>query len=283
MKNLLSFDKFIYKTIKNFKKVDDHYINGEVTDIKNLILNRRTVVLNFCNNSNNTHANLFKTSSQIINYKNFIKNKIIYYDINLKKLVFNNIIKVWFSNNKLHVLKPIHNLYFNKNYIIKRKSDDRNIFQYIEKKPSLLIYKKRKFLFLYYNILLKINLWQYNKNKLKRFFINFTKDQNKLLLKKQLTKNTNLKFKTIIIGMDKNNVILYTPQLFKISVIPLFTLKKEFRKVLKKWIKKNLINQKKYNMKNLKNKSKQKNFAIKVLRQILILNIFCQIYSKKII
>lgn len=265
MNNLILSNKLLYKEIKNYKKLDNHWIGGELMNIKNVILGQRYVTLNFYKSE---FVNSFKIPYKLLNYKNFTKNKFIYYDTNLKKLVFNDIIYVWYNQENFKTTKPLQHIYLKKNYIEKNYEINKHMFKKIEQKNLFLLLKKRKMYFLYNSIWLKIYKYKYSKHILKRLLNNLIKKQNILYLKRQSV-NKNLLLKSILIGFYNKDIIIYIPKLFKISIIPYQLINNKLNKIIiKHW-------------KNLKKLNMKKKIIKLQFYKYIIYNIFYKVNFKK--
>lgn len=241
MNNLILSNKSLYKEVKNYKNLNNHWVGGELINIKNIILDQRYVALNFYKSK---FANSFKIPYKLLNYKNFTKNKFIYYDTNFKKLIFNDIIYVWYNQETFITTKPLQHIYLKKNHIKKNYEVNKHLFKKIEQKNLFLLLKKRKTYFLYNSIWLKIYKYKYSKHILKRLVLNLTKKQNILYLKKQ-NASKNILIKGILLGFYNKDIIIYIPKLFKISIIPYKIINNKLNKIIIKYWK----NLKKLNMK----------------------------------
>lgn len=263
MSSLLLSNGLLYKEVKQYKNLENKRIGGELLNLKKLVLDQRYVSLNFENISSN---NFFKIPYKLLHYKHFAKNKIIYYDKNLKKLVFNDIIYIWYHNEKFNITKPIQHTYLKSNYINNRYKDNKALFRKIEQKRNFLLLKKHKLYFLYNNIWFKIH--KYNKNILKNFFILFIKKQNKLYLQQKINSDETT-LNSILLGFHNKNIIIYIPALFKITIIPAKVINSKLNKiVLKNW--------KSLKKLNLSKQALKTNFY-----KYLIYNIFYKINIKK--
>lgn len=227
-------DQLLYKEIKNYKNLENHWIGGKIKEDNKGVLNQKYIVLEFC--STKTNRNSFRISHKLINQNLLFKRELISYDTNLKRIMHEGFIDVWYNNsNEINLGTPLQHIYFKETFIKNKYKKNKNLFFNMERKKnllSLLQNNKLKF-FDYLNIWNKVYKFNYNKNILKVFLIKFIQKQNMLHIKKNIEKD-NIYIKSIFLGFYKKGFIMYSPSLLKVFLIPNYFLNKNIKNLLKK-------------------------------------------------
>lgn len=228
-------DQFIYKELKGYKNLENHWIGGKVKDNNKVVLENKYLLLEFPSNNSS-----FRISHQLIEHQKLFRRNLIQYDQKSKQVMHKNIIDIWYNKNSEVLLGvPLQYVYIKRKYIERNYISNKSLFFNIEQKRILNLLKdKRLDLFKYLNIWRKVYNIKYNKTLLKMFLLNFLKKQNILYIKKNVKKN-DLCMKGIFMGFYKKGIVLYIPSIFKLSLIPHQYLNKNINKLIKKKSKRN--------------------------------------------
>lgn len=150
-----------FKTIKKFKNLENHWINGKPVFLKtNEITNR--IPVKFTSKTNNN--NFLFDSNQFLDKKNFYKKEYIKYDINLNKLVFKKNIKFFLSNDNYNLDIILWKQYLSKNNKLKKIFKIlKSIFQRLESQNFEKKLFLKKAIFSNEIINKKINNFKYGK------------------------------------------------------------------------------------------------------------------------
>lgn len=93
-----------FKTIKNLKNLENHWIIGQKLNFKSNPIDKKIPVI-FTNKKNS--LNYLFNSSVALSKKPFYINNYVNYDVNLNKLTFKNNIKFWYDDNNVYQFNKI--------------------------------------------------------------------------------------------------------------------------------------------------------------------------------
>lgn len=226
-------DQLLYKEVKNYKNLENHWISGKIKDDNKIVLNKKYVLLEFLSGNKNKDA--FRISHKLIDYNQLFDRNLISYDISSKQIIHKSVIDIWYNDaNQINLGSPLQHKYLKKNFVERKYINNKNLFFNIEQKKNLVLLKNNKLKFFnYLNIWKKVYKFDYTKNILKLLLLKFIKKQNMLYIKKNLKKN-NVYIKSIFLGFHKKGLIMYSPAFFKVFLIPSQFINKNINKLLKK-------------------------------------------------
>ena len=226
-------NQLLYKEIKNYKNLENHFINGKIEKDNELIFEKKYVQLKFLSNKKN--KNMFRVSQKFISQRSLLDRGLISYDVEQKQIVHKGFANMWYSNNdNINVGEPFQHKYLKKSFINLKYNTNKKLFSNMEYKNNLEKLEKKK-LPKFKDLILwkKLHKYNYVKIELKVLLLEFLHKQNVLRLTKD-SYNENLIIESILLDLNHKDLVFYAPALFKVFSIPHYFLKNNINTLLKK-------------------------------------------------
>lgn len=158
----------LYKTVKNYKALENHWIKGQVSFIETSI--DRNVLIQFLPPQSD---NFLCVYGQFLPLKVFFQQELVFYDKKLKQLSFNKNLKFWWSEEYFNFGVPLRFIWMHQNFLSRELKQQRKFFRVIEKKNFYLLLKKKRQIFLDKRIKKKLYNFKYGNTVLRTLLKNF--------------------------------------------------------------------------------------------------------------